>query len=193
MANKVKFGLKNCYYAVATAGTNGTYTYTTPVALAGAVSLSLEAQGDNEPFYADDCVYYMVNGNAGYNGDLELALVPDHFRTAVLNEVADANGVIYEDANAAIKHFALLFEFMGDANKTRHVMYNCTASRPAVASSTTTEAKTPSTESLTIDAKSIYVSAIDKDVVKASCTPTQATQYNAWLGAVYQPTTTATT
>lgn len=193
MANKVKFGLKNCYYAVGTAATNGSYSYSSPVALPGAVSLSLEAQGENTPFYADDVAYYIVNSNAGYSGDLELALIPDSFRTDVLGEAEDANDVIYEDANAEVKHFALLFEFSGDAHKTRHVMYNCIAQRPAVGSTTIAEAKEPQTESITITATSVYNATLAKDIVKASVTPTQSTQYNAWLTTVYQPTGTATT
>jgi hypothetical protein len=41
MANKVKFGFKNCYYATITEGAGGAITYGTPVALKGAVSMSL--------------------------------------------------------------------------------------------------------------------------------------------------------
>ena len=65
---------------------------------------------------------------------------------------ADTDGNIFEDASAEPAHFALLFEFAGDANKTRHVLYYCTCSRPSVASGTTTETKDPITESVTITA-----------------------------------------
>lgn len=79
--NKVKFGLKNCHYALVTISESGTVTFGTPVAMPGAVSLSLDAEGENEPFYADDSVYYMVSDNNGYSGDLELALIPESFLT----------------------------------------------------------------------------------------------------------------
>ena len=184
--NKVKFGIKNVHFAVATIADDGTATYGTPKPLRGAVSMSLEAQGEMTPEYADDIVYYTSSANSGYQGDLELELVPEDFLKDILGFKVGGNGVLYEDADAEAKHFALIFEFSGDAHATRHVMYNCTATRPATGSSTITDTKEPKTESTTITATSIYNASLDKNIVKASCTPDQATQYNAWNTAVYQ-------
>ena len=36
----------------------------------------------------------------GYDGDLELAMIPESFRTDILKETADSNKVLVEDANS---------------------------------------------------------------------------------------------
>lgn len=187
---KIKYGIKNVYYSVATLSTDGSASYATPVALPGAVSISLDAQGDNSHFNADNIVYWTSVANNGYQGDLELALIPDAFRKDVLGEALDANNILYENADAEPKHFALTFEFNGDDAQTRHVMYNCTASRPAVASSTKAESIEPQTETITITATSIYVAGINKNVVKSKCPSTQTTQYATWNSTIYQPVST---
>lgn len=189
MANKIKYGLKNVYYAVATIAADGTATYDTPVALPGAVSLSLEPSGENEPFYADNIVYWVGNGNSGYSGDLEIARVTDAFKTDILKQIADSKGVLIEDINSELVHFALLFQFEGDAKATKHVMYNCTCTRPQVNGATKEDNITPQTETLTISASSIYVDAISKDITKAEAgESTDTTTYNGWFSAVYIPT-----
>lgn len=188
MANKIKYGLKNVYYAIAQIADDGSATYDTPVKFPGAVSLSMEAQGDSTPFYADNVVYYQGVSNNGYEGDLEMARIIDSFKTDVLGFVQDANGVIYEDAGAEATHFALLFQFEGDKKATRHVLYNCTATRPAASGETKGESIEPQTETVTISATTIYVDAIDKDIPKAETTEgTAAATYNGWFDAVYLP------
>lgn len=189
--NTVKYGLKGCHYAVATIAADGSATYSAPKPLKGAVSLSLEPQGELTPFYADDIVYFIGNSSSGYSGDLELAVIPDDFKKDVLGFAEDGNGILYEKANAPVVHFALIFTMSGDVHKTKHVMYNCTASRPSVASQTKGETIEPQTESITITSTSIYNAAISDDIFKARCLPTQTTQYSAWETTVYQIVSTS--
>ena len=188
--NKVRYGLKSCFYAVASIASDGSATYGTPVALPGAVSISLSPQGDTSPFYADNIVYYTSVANSGYEGDLELAKVPDSFLTDVLKYITDGNGVMAEDANAAVVHFALMFQFEGDAHAKRHILYNCTAARPEISGSTKEASIEPQTETISITATTVYNANLKTDVVKASCTPAESTQYNAWTTTVYQPVST---
>lgn len=187
-SNKVKYGLKSVYYSVATidAATN-TATYATPVQWPGAVNLSLDAEGDTTKFRADNIDYWVGQSNNGYSGDFESALIPDSFRKDVLGEIEDANGVLAEDAGAKTVQFALLFQFEGDANATRHILYNCSATRPSVSGATTEEQIEPQTETLTLTAVSIHNAALDKDLVKARCAEGDA-PYSTWFSAVYQPT-----
>lgn len=188
MANKIKYGLKNVYYAVATIAANGSATYDTPVAFPGAVSLSLEPQGENSPFYADNIVYWVGAANTGYEGDLEVACVTDDFKTDILGYITDTKNVLVEDANAQAVHFALLFQFEGDEKATKHVMYNCTATRPAAAGDTKAESIEPQTETITITATTIYNASLDKDIVKAEANAdTDTTTYSGWTSAVYIP------
>lgn len=191
MANKVKFGLKNVHYAVATIAADGTATYGTPKAWPGAVNLSLEAQDEKITFRADNTDYYTGFANNGYEGDFESALIPDEFHADVLGEVSSGDLKV-EKASQSTTHFALLFEFAGDVNSTRHVFYNCTASRPSVAGKTTESTIEPETETVTISAKSIYNSVIADNIVKARCTDTESTTYTAWYTAVKQPTSAQT-
>lgn len=189
MANKIKYGLKNVYYALATIAADGTATYETPVAFPGAVSLSMEPQGENTPFYADNIVYWVGAGNNGYSGDLEVARVIDSFKKDVLGYIEDSKNVLVEDMNAEAVHFALLFQFEGDEKATRHVLYNCTATRPAANGTTKEDSITPETETTTITATSIYNASLGKDIVKAESTAeTDATTYDGWTAAVYLPT-----
>lgn len=187
MANKVKYGLSNAYYAVLneTAG-----TYGTPVALPGAVNLSLDQEGETNNFRADNMDYYISVSNNGYSGDLELALIPDSFLTDVMGEIKDeSNGLQYEVGNAKPKAFALLFQFEGDANAVRHVLYNCKATRPTLASQTTDTSIEPVTETISVTAiaREMTVGGETTPVVKAKCEPTDSA-YSNFFTAVQVPT-----
>lgn len=197
MSNKIKYGLKSVHYAIATiteALGVTSVTYGEPVAMPGAVSLSMEPQGENSPFYADNIIYWPGINNNGYEGDLELAVVPDSFKTDVLGYKEDGKGVLVEDANAAAVHFALLFQFEGDEKATRHVLYNCTAARPAASGNTKGETVEPQTESLTITATPIWNATLGTEIVKGSTkADTDTTTYSSWFESVHLPTAPSTT
>ena len=182
MANKIKYGLRNVYYAVATEGAGGALTYATPVALPGAVNLTLSQEGETNTFYADDVAYFQSTSNNGYSGTFEIALIPDAFKTDVLGETADQNSVLVEKANVIPKEFALLFEFQGDQNAKRVVLHRCTVSRPDVNGATKEAAIEPQTETLNIAA----LPRINDMLVKASVEYGQ-TPYANWFSQVYEP------
>lgn len=185
-ANRVKYGLKNVYYAKATIDADNKATFDTPKRWPGAVSLSLDAQGDTTKFRADNMNYWIGQSNNGYEGDLESALIPDDFRTDILGDAVDTDGATYEDADAKTTYFALLFQFEGDVKARRHVMYKCSATRPSVSGSTTAENIEPQTETVKLTTDSIYVEAVQKNVVKAFADETDAA-YTDWFTAVHQP------
>ena len=191
MGNKVKYNLKNVHAAklTETADDGGTpvFAYATPQAIPGAVSISLDAEGETSPFYADGIVYFRSVTNNGYSGDLEIALIPEWFRTEILQEKKDDKGVLIEKSNVAESvKFALMFEFDGDVNAIRHVLYYCSASRPSIESETKEDTIEPGTEtlSLTADPRS------DGLVKARTGDTTDQTTYDNWYKTVYTPVET---
>ena len=122
--------------------------------------------------------------NNGYSGDLEIALIPEWFRTEILQEALDDNGVLVEKSDTAESvKFALLFEFDGDVRSIRHVMYNCTASRPSIESETKEDTIEPGTETLSLTAD-----PREDGLVKSRTGDTTDTQtYANWYKTVYIP------
>lgn len=184
--NKVKYNICNVHYAVITKAEDSTVTFATPVAIPGAVSISLDPKGEPESFYADGVEYYVINNNQGYDGDLEVALIPESFRQDVLLEMADTNQVLVENSNSQTGSFALLFEFDGDVRKIRHVMYNCSASRPSISAKTNEEGKEVQTETLTIKSRPLANGLVK---AKTGDSTTEAV-YTDWYKSVYQPSVT---
>lgn len=181
MANKVKYGLKNVYYSIITLA-NNVPSYGTPVHIPGAVNLTLSPVGEKVKFAADDMEdYFAENVNNGYDGTLEMALIPDSFRTDILGDTIDGNGAIIENANATVKRFALMFEFDGDAKKTRHVLYNVLANRPNIEGTTRSSTKEPKSETLEIEARP----AVDTSNVKAKVEQSSDASYTGFFTTVY--------
>lgn len=133
---------------------------------------------------ADGIVYFRSTANNEYSGDLEIALIPEWFRTEILKEELDKNGVLVEKANISeAEKFALLFEFDGYINAIRHVLYNCSASRPSIESETKEDTIEPGTETLSLTADPRE----DGLVKSRTGDTTSADTYANWYKAIYVP------
>ena len=113
-----------------------------------------------------------------------MALIPEWFRTEILQEVLDKKGVLVEqNTNRESVKFALLFEFDGDERAIRHVLYNCAASRPSIESKTKEESIEPGTETLNLTADP----RADGLVKSRTGDTTDAEVYDGWYESVYVP------
>lgn len=149
---KVKFGLKNVHMAPIMSVTDTKYTYGDIIKVPGAVSISLEPQGDSSDFFADNIKYFSEYANNGYEGDFELAMITDEIREKIFGEHKDKNGGFFENVNDKFTSFALGFEIDGDEKGRRFWYYNCSCSRSKNEAKTTESSKEPSTDSMTIKA-----------------------------------------
>lgn len=190
--NKVRFGLKNVYYAVLTEGTDSTNnSWATPVAVKGAVSLTLDSNGTDGTFYADNVAYYKTFANNGYTGTLEMARIPDSMYEDVWG-FTTTSGVMYEATGTQPKAFALLFQIEGDETAELNVFYRVVpTSKPSVGSQTVEEQVEPVTQSFDFEALPLVTGpAYQNGMIKARTTDTTATAVrSAWFSGVTIATT----
>lgn len=182
--NKVQFNIKNVHYAVLTTTvSNGveSYSYATPVAVPGAVTLTLDPAGSVEPFYADGIVYYNAIANNGYSGTLEMARFPDQMMQDIWGMTL-TSGVLTENSQTEPALFALLYEIDGDADEQLYALYNCSAARPGVGSTTTTDTKTPQTQSAELTAAP---RGDGKVLARTTSTAATATK-SGWFSSVFE-------
>lgn len=187
--NKVQFNLKNVHYAVITEN-EGDVSFAAPVHVPGAVTLSLEPQGEVTPFYADGITYYQSVSNNGYAGDLEMAKYPDQMMIDIwcMEELTEDH-VLIEKANVEPKSFALLFQIDGDRDNELYVMYNCVGTRPAISSKTNTETKEPQTQTSSITAAPLE----NGNVMARTTSQTPQEVKVGWFKKVYEPKTSEET
>lgn len=181
MADKVKFGIKNAHVFPILSVNQGIPLYDDPIAIPGAVSFSLDAQGDVNKFYADNIIYYQSASNNGYEGDLEVALIPEAVYEKIFKYAKDANGVVTENTNVEFASFAMTFEESGDQTGTKFVLYNCTATRPSRELNTIEDNKTPTTQTLTVSA----IPLADGNVLGMTTSETPTATLETWHESVY--------
>lgn len=189
--NKYHYDLKNVHYAKGTKQDDGTILYDVPKRMPGAMSMDISAEGETTPIRADGTNYLVIVSNNGYSGSVTMVQVNDDFKQDCLSEQVDtANKIQYEDANAEPNPFALLFEFVGDVKNKRHVLYNCTASRPSLTGENKDNQKEPDTEELELTASPtlLLIGGEEKSIVKANTVEeTDPEVYRAWYTQVVTP------
>lgn len=181
---RIRYGLKNLYYAIATEGAGGALTYATPIAIPGAKSIALSAAGDSMDEYADDVVWYHSDANQGYSGTLEFedTAAGDAFQAAVLGLETDTNDVTWESGADQTKEFALLGQFSlagGTETGKRFALLRCVISRPEMNGQTKESGITVQTNTVNITA----MPRINDDLVKATA-PSTSAAYDTWFSAV---------
>lgn len=187
-ANKVHFGLKNVHYAVITY-TAGVPSWGTPVAVPGAVNLTLSKESGTTDFYADDTKYFHLASNNGYTGTLEMADFPAAMRTALWGQTVTATGkMLVEDVNAQPAEFALMFEINGDQTPERFCFFRCTADRPDVTGATKADSVEVQTQSCDLTVMPVIdpttSSPINGKVYYKTTEDTPTATYTGFFGAV---------
>ena len=185
--NKVRFNLKNVHYAVLTETVNtaGTtvYSWATPKAVKGAVSLDLSQEGEISPFYADGITFYRSISNNGYSGSLEMARYSDDMMKDVWGDtLGSTSKVLTENASVEAKPFALLFQVDGDADEELYCLYNVCGTRPSIGSQTNEETKEPQTQSSDITA----IPLVDGRVLARTTADTPSATKTGWFNTVFQ-------
>lgn len=149
MANKVEFGISELHVGTYTES-GGTVTLGTPYAQKGAVSFSPEVQSKKNDFYADNIVYWSGYSGGSIEGDLEVAMFDDAFKTQFLGYKALTNGGLANVKNPTKPNVYIAFQIEGDDESRRVIFYNCTLGDIKRSYNTIEEAKEPTTETLPI-------------------------------------------
>lgn len=188
-ANKVHFGLKNVHYATITYSSTGVPSWDTPVAVPGAVNLTLSKEQSDTDFYADDIKYYHLAGNNGYSGTLEMADFPVTMRQAIWHQdLTTTSKLIVEDVDAQPAEFALMFEIDGDQTPERYCFYRCVASRPDVAGATKADSTDVQTQSCDLTVMAVVdptdPSIINGKVYYRTTADTPSATYSAFYSTV---------
>ena len=171
--NKVRYGLSNVHVGTVTVE-DGTPTFGVPKAYPGAVNMTLTAEGESSTFYADNIAYYVTNSNNGYTGDLEMAYLYDWFETQFLGSKESQEGMIVETSDNPTQMAYLMFQFEGDVNATKYIIYNITFGRPDLEGNTKEDTTEPNTT--TIPFTSVPLVTEFGNVVKSKV-PSTASNY----------------
>lgn len=147
--NKVEFGISNLYIGTYTADVQtGTVTLGTPYHLPGAINLQLDAESNEQKFYADNVVYWSGYTDNGFTGSLEVARFTDAFKKQFMGYVELDDGGLAQVKSATKPSVYICFQSEGDAQKRRGIIYNVSLGALSREYATVEENVEPTTESV---------------------------------------------
>lgn len=148
--NKVEFGISQLHVCTYETDDGGTVTLGEVYHQPGAVSFSPEDQGDLSSFFADNINYFSEYSDGNLEGDLEVALFSDDFKTKFLGYKKLANGGLAKVKGAYRPKVAIFFEVDGDKEHRRVALYNCALGPIGRSYNTETETREPVTETIPV-------------------------------------------
>lgn len=166
MANKVEFGISQLHIGTYNVAAGGTVTLGTPYHQAGAVSFSPEENSEQNTFYADNIAYWSGYSGGSIEGDLEVAMFDDQFKTQFLGYKALTDGGLANVKNATKPNVYIAFQVEGDAEARRVILYNCSLGAITREYNTIEESKEPTTETLAVTCTGDNASGVTMAVYK---------------------------
>ncbi len=156
--NKVRFGICNVHYALATVADDGSVTYGAWKALPNAVSITADPNTNTSTQYADNVLIYSKTSLTGTNITLTMSTISDEFKKEVLGWKSTGNGGLIQPADAITQYIALGYQIEGDQKSSKRWFFLCSVSDPNNDDAqTTTDSITFSNEALTLTAYPVKI------------------------------------
>lgn len=150
--NKVEFGISNLHVGTYTVNDQGKGVLGTPYHQAGAVNFAPEESSENNNFYADNIVYWSGYSGGTLEGDIEVAIFDDDFKTQFLGWVTLEGGAIGSVKNPVKPDVYIAFEVEGDKVQRRILILNASLGSITREYHTIEENKEPVTETVPMTA-----------------------------------------
>lgn len=184
---KVLFNIKKLQLQKITSiSSSGVPTYdSTVMSVPGTVSLTMEKESTNDPFYADGEAYYTPTGSETSTGTLENALIPDDVLKAIFAYMEDTNGnLVATDGQAS--EFGMQFACDSDDGEVYFTYFRVSSTKPGLNVTTNAPGATINPQSLNLTASPVSLSNGMK-IVHSYATKT-ASNYSNYFEGIVLPT-----
>ena len=145
--NRVEFGVSE-FYIGTYEDNNGTITLGSPYHQEGATSITLEPEGDQNSFFADNKLFWGGYSDNGYTGSATVAKFDDEFKKKFLGYKKTTGGGLGAVKNAQRPNLYFMFQAEGDAFSRKFMLYNVAVSQINREFNTIEDSKEPTTESI---------------------------------------------